>query len=96
MAMEIWASFLKSVMGHFQCLAQKAFSQDNKPNTYIKSNWLSAIILLTFQIKSSKYPADHPFESFCHKSVFAITAFYIKITSTQLKFRLFSHIPDVV
>lgn len=83
-------------MSHFQCLAQKEFSQDNEPKTYMKSNWLSAIILLTFQIKSSKQLLDHPFESFCHNSVLAITTFYIKITSTQLKFRLFSHIPDVV
>jgi DNA-directed RNA polymerase subunit L len=62
----------------------------------MKSNWLSAVILLTFQVKSSKYPLEHPFESVCHKSVLAITAFYIQITSTQLKFRLFGHIPDVV
>jgi hypothetical protein len=47
----------------------------------MKFNWLSTIILLTFQKKSSKCPPDHPLESFLHKSVLAITALYIKITS---------------
>jgi hypothetical protein len=33
MVMQIKASFLKSVMGRFQCLVQKEFSQDKKPKT---------------------------------------------------------------